>query len=83
MAHALFSDLEQSAFMPGKIGGPTQCVKVFKTEVAAIDFAADLIRKHVKYDDGPSEAVTDDEVLEEFQSCLGGMEYFHIYPVVD
>jgi hypothetical protein len=86
MKHALFSDLEQSSFIPGEMGLGTnrQCIKVFGTEEEAIAHAAELIRNHVVYDaDDPSEAVTDEEVLEEFQSCLEGMEYFHIYPVVE
>ena len=65
------------------LGTQRQCIKVFETEDAAIAHAAELIRKHVVYEDEPRTAEDPEEILEEFQSSLNGMEYFHVYPVVD
>jgi len=85
MRHAIFSNLEQSSFIPGKMGLGTQrqCVKVFESEEDAIAHAAELIRNHVVYEGEPSTAEDPEEILCEFQSSLGGCEFFHVYPVIE
>lgn len=78
--HALICDLEQSRLIDGETGIGTcqQCVKLFHSAEQAEAFAVTMIRNNVDSDDIRESP----QVLEDFQFSLGGLEWFHVFPVV-
>ena len=58
------------------IGFPKRGVYVFGSRRHAVMWAAHIIREHVH--DGQVEALSADDVLDQFQSTLDSVEYFHV-----
>lgn len=86
MKHVLVCDLEQSALLRGRnsigIGSYQTCAKVFDTKEEAEQFATEFIRKRIK-PKPTKEDLDGATVLEWFQDSLGGLEWFHVIPVVE
>lgn len=79
--HAPICDLEQSRLIDGEtgIGTGQQCVKLFHSANQAEAYAVNLIRNNV--DD--IDIRESPQVLEDFQFSIGGLEWFHIFAVVE
>lgn len=84
MKFALVNDLEQSRLNETDvgIGSLQQCVKLFESEEAATAYAAKLIREHASELE-LKDSDSDSEVLFAFQYSLGGLEWFHVFPVAE
>lgn len=81
--YALLNDLDQSRFHEERgIGGPGQCVKIFDNHTLALQFAVSEIVSRPEYEDDDSDP-TPEQILEDFQDGLGGLEYFHLREVVE